>query len=101
MKYSATLTPTPGTALSDLSPLIVPEERAVWAAYESGVLREMYIQPDPLVVTLIYEAADKEAVALEVEKFPMVAAKLLSYQITALGHWSPLKALFGDQANAS
>ena len=98
MKLQATLTVKTGIDMAAFAPLVVEEERHVWADYEAGFLREMYFQPDPITVTLIFEAADASAVADRLAHYPMVAAGLLDIRIVQLGPWLPLKALFRPDA---
>jgi len=98
MKILAILTPASGKNFSDLSPHLVAEERAVWADYETGFLREMYFQPDPVTVTLIVEAQGEAAVRERLASYPMVAAGLLDIRVIQLGPWLPLKALFRSDA---
>jgi hypothetical protein len=94
MKLQATLTAKLGIDPTAFAPYFVEEERHVWADYETGFLREMYFQPDPITVTLIFEATDPSAVTARLGTYPMVAAGLLDVRVVQLGPWVPLKALF-------
>ena len=98
MKILAIITPKPGVAPAAFQPHMVAEERAVWASYEAGALREMYFQPEPIVVTLIFEAATKAEVVDHLADYPMVKAGLLDIALAELSPWVPLKQLFGPQA---
>lgn len=99
MRIMAFLTPKPdpGGDGAAFERHLVAEERAVWAAYRAGTLREMDFQPDPTAVTLVFEAADPRAVEVELAAFPMVRAGLLDVRTVALGPWLPLEALFERQ----
>ena len=97
MKIMALLTMTADAGRDAFGPLLVPEEQALWASYRQGALREWYFQPEPLAVTLIYEAADTAAVEAEIDSLPMVKAGLLDRQIVTLGPWAPLEVLFDPQ----
>lgn len=97
MKTLVLLTPAAGKTAADFAPLLVAEERAVWAAYRAGTLREMYFQPDPVAVTLVFEAADHAAVHATLAGFSMVAAGLLDIRIVTLGPWVPLEHLFAAE----
>jgi hypothetical protein len=101
MKIQTILSPKPGTGRRDFEPHIVAEERAVWASYEAGILREMYFQPEPMTVVLVFEANSHDAVTQELARYPMVAADLFNVQLITLGHWAPIKALFRDNALAT
>jgi len=98
MKIQAILTPKPGTPLVDFEPHVVAEERAVWHSYESGSLREMFFQPAPLTVVLVFEAPDDAAVHTALADYPMVAAGLFDVTLITLGPWLPIKALFRADA---
>lgn len=100
MKILVLLTPASGRTPADFAPHIAAEERAVWSDYETGFLREMYFQPDPVAVTLIFEAPDTNVVSARLASYPMVAAGLLDMRIVQLGPWLPLKALFRPDALA-
>ena len=98
MKILALLTPAAGKTPADFGPLLVAEEKAAWAAYRAGTIREVYFQPEPLTVSLVFEAADHAAVEAALRALPMVAAGLLDTRLVTLGPWAALEALF-DQAN--
>ena len=94
MKIMALLTMAAGADRTAFGPLLVPEEQALWAAYREGILREWYFQPEPLAVTLIYEAANVTAVEHQIDALPMVQAGLLDLRIVTLGPWLPLEVMF-------
>lgn len=94
MKMLAILTPKIGCDRTAFAPLLVPEERVLWAAYRAGTLREWYFQPDPVTITLIYEAPHRAAVERELDTLPMVQANLLDRQVIILGPWEPLEVIF-------
>lgn len=97
MKYLVLLTPAEGRKMEEFEPYFVPEEKAVWAAYRAGRLREFYFQPSPPAVTLIYEVPDSASVDDEIDLLPMVNAGLLDRRIVHLGPWLPLERVF-DQS---
>ena len=94
MKYLALLTPTSTAKREDFGPLMIAEEKIVWAAYCAGRLREFYIQPNPTVVSLIFEAPDRAAVDADLDLLPMMKAGLLDRRVVEMGPWQPLEALF-------
>ena len=94
MKILALLTPAEGASPGDFGPYFVAEEKAVWALYKAGTLRELYFQPEPVAVSLVFEGATKAEVRAAIDGFPMVKAGLLDIQLVALGPWVPLEALF-------
>ena len=98
MKILALLTPTAGKTPADFGPLVVAEEKAVWAAYRAGTIRSLYFQPEPLTVSLVFEAASQAEVEAALKTFPMVAAGLLDTRLVTLGPWTMFEALF-DKAH--
>jgi hypothetical protein len=94
MKIMASITLRPGVDRAATQPFIVAEEEHVWADFVAGRLREMYFQDDPVVVTLIFEAAARAEVEGWLAAYPMVAAGLFDIELRELGPWWPLKALF-------
>ncbi len=101
MKILVLLTPKPGKDRAAFEPLMVPEERVLWASYRAGTLREWYFQPEPLTVTLIYEAAGTAEVERELDALPMMEAGLLDRRVVVLGPWVPLEVIFDKSLMAS
>ncbi len=100
MKILTLLTPASGKGPADFQPHVVAEEKAVWAAYKAGTIRELYFQPEPIAVSLVFEAASHAEVEAELAKFPMIQAGLLDRRLVTLGPWLPIEALF-DPAHRS
>ena len=98
MKILALLTPAAGKTLADFGPLVVAEEKAAWAAFRAGTIRDIHFQPEPLTVSLVFEAVDHAMVETALKAFPMVAAGLLDTRLVTLGPWTTLEALF-DKAH--
>jgi len=94
MKFLALLTPAANRIPAEFAPYAVEEQQMVWADYRSGLLREFYFQARPLVVTLVYEAADVASVAAALDALPMVKAGLLERQLVELGPLLPLEVVF-------
>ena len=94
MKILALLTPAAGKTPADFGPLVVAEEKAAWAAYRAGTIREVYFQPEPLTVSLVFEASDHAEVEAALKAFPMVGAGLLDIRVVTLGPWTMLETLF-------
>ena len=100
MKILALLTPAAGNTPADFGPQIVAEEKAVWAAYRAGTIRELYFQPEPLTVSIVLEAALQDEARKLLQAFPMVKAGLLDIRMVTLGPWTMFEALF-DPKHAS
>ncbi len=102
MKYLVLLTPVAGRDLAEFAPHMVPEVKAVWAAYAQGALREIYFaQCTPPVVTLIYELPDEAAVQRQIDALPMVEAGLLDSRIIQLGPFQQFQVLFDKETVAA
>ncbi len=101
MKFIALLTPRPGRRQDQFLRLSVDEERRVWQLYTRDVIRQMYFQPEPLRVSLEFEADSSEAVHEHLASLPMVEADLFHIDVVRLGPWLPLTALFGTEASPS
>ena len=100
MKYLALLTPVAGRSMGDFQPHILAEEKVVWAMYAAGVIRELYFQPEPLRVSLVFEATGNAQVEAHLATLPMIKAGLLAADVIALGPWLMFEELF-DPANKS
>ena len=100
MKILALLTPATGKTPTDFGPHVVAEEKAVWAAYRAGTIRELYFQPEPLTVSIVFEAASQDEVHSVLQAFPMVESGLLDIRMVTLGPWTMFEALF-DPKHAS
>lgn len=98
MRILGLIKPNPGVTIEDLRPLMLPEERKVWAAYKAGLVRDFAIQQDPPTVMFIFEAPDKATIAAELATWPMFQAAKLSHELFEMGPWLPLEVLFGPQA---
>lgn len=97
MKFLVTLTAAGGRTMPDFQPYIVAEEKRVWAMYTAGVIREMYLQLEPMRVSLICEAADRAQMEQHIRTLPMVEADMLNIDIAELGPWRLLETLFEEQ----
>ena len=97
MKFLAILEPVAGKTSTDFAPFAVAEGIAVWNAYRVGQLREMYLQPEPLVVTLVIEAFDSADVHSTLATLPFVAQHLLDARVVTLGPWLPWEKMFAPE----
>jgi hypothetical protein len=94
MKIIALLTPAAGKTPADFAPYVLAEEQALWPMYADGRVREMYFQPEPLAVSLVFEAATRADVETALNVLPMVSAGLFDVKTVVLGPWLPMRALF-------
>lgn len=98
MRILALLTPAAGKNPADFDPLVVAEDKAAWAAYRAGTIRELYFQPEPLTVSMVFEAESHAEVERALAAFPMVEAGLLNMSLVTQGPWVTLETLF-DKAH--
>lgn len=96
MKYLVLLRPTDSCKPHDFRPYVIEEAKAILATYKTGILREHYFQASPMIVTLIYETPSASDVLLELNRLPLVEAKLLDIQIVELAPWVPYDVLIDD-----
>jgi hypothetical protein len=94
MKIMALLTPAAGKTPADFASYVLAEELALWPMYARGLVREMYFQAEPLVVSLVFEAAAPSDVETALRSLPMVEARLFDTKVVVLGPWLPMQALF-------
>jgi hypothetical protein len=94
MKFMVLLTPAAGKTAADFAPHALAEEQALWPLYVQGHVREMYFQPEPLAVSLVFEAATVAEVEGWLQALPMVRACLFDVKPVLLGPWLPLQILF-------
>ncbi|MEJ1929237.1 hypothetical protein WDZ92_03050 [Nostoc sp. NIES-2111] len=97
MKIQTILTPTGKAQKEDFEKLSFAEEKVVWQHYTQGRLREMYFQPNPIKVVLVWEADELSRIPDLLNTFPMVQAGLFQVEIISLGPWVPIMALFRDE----
>ena len=88
MKILALLTPAAGKTPADFGPLVVAEEKRSGPPIAPARSRELHSSPEPLTVSLVFEAADHAAVEAALKLFPMVAAGLLDIRLVTLGPWT-------------
>jgi hypothetical protein len=101
MRFLAILNPKAHATEADFRRHSLEEEKRVWALYSGDVIRQMYFQPEPIRVALVFEAASADEVRGHVDTFPMVQARLFDVDVMHLGPWLPIAALFGPQAGGA
>jgi len=101
VKILATIRYREGVTREDVSDLILPEERASWAAYLEGFIREIYVAgaesgtDDRTVVVAILEAEDIDAARTRLGEFPMVREGYVAVEYVELEpfvYWEQLFA---------
>jgi hypothetical protein len=93
----AIATPTPGTTLEDMLPVLPYEAQRTWELYAAGVAREVWLRADGLGATAVLESTPEEAIALTAD-FPMARAGLVRFECIPVRPFDPLAGLFGAGA---
>jgi muconolactone delta-isomerase len=94
MKILVLLTPAAGKLPADFAAHVVAEEVALWPLYKQGLVREMYFQPEPITVSLVFEAPSLKEVEAALKGLPMVRENLFDVRLVKLGPWANLEVLF-------
>jgi hypothetical protein len=94
MKILALLTPDADKRTTESAAHVVDEEVALWPLYKQGLVREMYFQPEPIAVRLVFEAPSLKEVEAALEGLPLVRANLFDVRLVQLGPWANLEVLF-------
>jgi hypothetical protein len=70
------------------------EARQVWNLYQEGVLREVYFRADRSDAVLMLECDDLVSAYKVIDSLPMVAAKLIDFDLIPLRAYPGLARLF-------
>ncbi|MBC7925990.1 MAG: hypothetical protein H7039_10075, partial [Bryobacteraceae bacterium] len=98
MRILSVLTPKSSATRSDFERLSLSEEKTLWQFYSGHKVREMYFQPEPIKILLVWEEENFSKVNELLATFPMVQEDLFSIELIHLGPWMPLQALFREEA---
>lgn len=94
MKFLALEHEKPGLQAADFQPHLQAEARAVWELYRSGLLRELYFQPDRYTAVLVLESDDEAAVRQALDRLPLVQAGLIHFELIPLAPYTGFERLF-------
>jgi hypothetical protein len=95
MRILAIIDVAPSTRLEALRSELLTELRGSWALYASGTLREAYATASPTRVVFVLEADDAAHAEQALNQLPLVARRLLTYELVELrpfANWSMLFA---------
>lgn len=95
MKILALVTPTEGVTMERMRPHLAAEAKQVWALYERGLVREMYLMGEgrPGAV-LILETESVDRARSELTQLPLLREGLASVDCIALAPFVSWRALF-------
>lgn len=96
MKLLAIGRPRPGVdARTALAPHAAAELRALWALYCDGFVREAYSPGAPGAV-LVLEAASIQAATEQLDQLPLVANRIIEFELIEMRPFTPFERLFSD-----
>jgi hypothetical protein len=84
----------PGADPERIAALAVPETRAAWALYASGVVRELCFDAEARRGIVFLECEDRAAAQRALATLPLVAARQIDFDLYALGPYRQLESLF-------
>jgi len=95
MKILALEVEVPGVKSESFSDeLKKAEAKQVWDLYQAGVLREMYFRADRSDAVLVLECDNLASACKTIDSLPMVAAKLIDFDLIPLRPYPGLARLF-------
>ncbi len=86
--------PLPGATFEKYQPHLLDEVRHTWAAYKSGLVREIYFRQDRPGVAIMAEATSVEEAKKAFADFPLVKAGLIDWEAIPLGPFGNWELLF-------
>lgn len=94
MKILALEKEHPSATADQFRPLLKPEAARVWELHQSGLVREIYFEANRHTAVLILECADMEDAQRVLASLPLVAAKLIEFDIIPLVPYDGFARLF-------
>jgi hypothetical protein len=94
MKILAIIDVVPGSDVTELRARLDEELRASWILFAGGKLREAYATSAPTRVVFVLEAANMAEADAELERMPLVAARLLRVELVELRPFTNWSLLF-------
>lgn len=84
----------PGTTMEKVQPHLKDEMLVTWEHYKQGKIRELYFRQDNPGVVLMMECNSLEEAQELLDELPLVKERLIEFELTPLGYFQPLEALF-------
>jgi hypothetical protein len=94
MKFLAIERDVPGVKTEVMRPRLEAEARRAWELYQAGVFRELYFDPDRHAAVLMLECANREDAQAALNSLPLVADKLITFELIPLVPYSGFARLF-------
>ncbi len=86
----------PGTTMEKVQPHLKEEMIVTWEHYKQGKIRQLFFRQDSPGVVLMMECDSIDEAHEILDELPLVKEKLIEFELTPLGYFEPLEALFGS-----
>lgn len=90
--------PSKDATLEKYAPYMVDEAHAAWAAYKSGIVRDIYFRQDRPGVVIMMEAESVEEAQKVMAEFPLAKSGLLHFEFIPFGPFVNWELLFAQKA---
>jgi muconolactone delta-isomerase len=94
MQYLCLSKRLPDADLEAFKALAVAETRAAWNLYRDGVFQNLYFDAAKSKGMIVLAAASEAEVRAHLEKLPMRAARLIDFDVYAMGPYTRIEELF-------
>lgn len=98
MQYLCLSRREPGADPERLKALARDETRAAWQLYRDGVFQNLYFDAAKSRGMIVLNALDEAEVRAHLEKLPMRAARLIDFDVYAMGPYTRIEDLFAEGA---
>ena len=100
MKILAIEHEEPSAGAGAFQPYLKPEAARLWELHQAGIVRELYFRQDRSEAVLVLECTSLEQAADALASLPLVAAKLISFELIPLRAYPGFSRLFTDHENS-
>lgn len=98
MKILALEIESPGLSADDFAPHLEDEARALWALYQSGIVRESYFREDRQTAVLVIECESITDAQQILSALPLVQRQLIHFELIPLKPYSGYSRLFRSRS---
>jgi hypothetical protein len=85
---------TPGLSSDAFAPHLEAEARALWALYQSGIVRESYFREDRHTAVLVLECESVTHAQQLLSALPLVERRLIHFELIPLKPYTGYSRLF-------
>ncbi len=90
---------TPGVTTDQFQPHLVAEAKRLYQLVQSGIVRETYFRADRHDAVLVLECAGLPEAQAALETLPLVAARLITFELIPLVPYTGWERLFNRDAD--